>query len=58
MRIAWHCVRHKEEEVSKLVLWEPQHGETKRGSPKTTYIHTLPEGAGLATILLENSERQ
>ena len=23
MRVAWHCVTHKEEEASKLVLWQP-----------------------------------
>ena len=28
MRVAWHCVRNKEEEASKLVLWQPQHGQT------------------------------
>ena len=43
MRVARHCVRHKEEEASQLVLWQPQHGKTKRGKPNTTYIHTLHE---------------
>ena len=40
---------HKEEVVSKLVLREPQHGQTRRGI-KTTYIHTLLEDAGFTTI--------
>ena len=39
-----------EEVVPKLVLWQPQHGQTKRGRPKTTYIHTLLEDAGFTTI--------
>ena len=45
-----HCIKHKEEEVSKFVLWQPQHGQTKRGRPNTTYIQTLPEDTGFATI--------
>ena len=39
-----------EEVVPKLVLWQAQHGQTKRGRPKTTYIHTLLEDAGFTTI--------
>ena len=50
MRVAGHCVRHKEEEASKLVLWQPQHGQTKRGRPKTIYIHTLLEDTRFTTI--------
>ena len=42
MRVAGHCVRHKEEEASKFVLWQPQHGQTERGIGP----------------LLDNSERQ
>ena len=49
MRIAGHCVRHNEEEASKLILWQPQHGKRKRGKPKTTYVDTLLEDTGLAT---------
>ena len=30
MRVAGHCVRHKDEEASKLVLWQPQHRQTER----------------------------
>ena len=50
MRVTGHCVRHKEEEASQLVLWQPQHGKTKRGRPNTTYIHTLHEDTGFDTI--------
>ena len=50
MRVAGHCVRHKEEEASQLVLRHPQHGKTKRGKPNTTYIHTLHEDTGFDTI--------
>ena len=50
MRVAGHCVRHKEEEASKLVLRQPQRGRTKRVRPKTIYIHTLLEDTGFTTI--------
>ena len=32
------------------MLWQPQHGQTKRGRPKTIYIHTLLEDTGFTTI--------
>ena len=50
MSAAGHCVRHKEEEASKVMLWQLQHGQTKRGRPKTTYIHTLLEDTELVTF--------
>ena len=43
-------LEHSLEEASKLVLWQPQHGQTKRGRPKTIYIHTLHEDTGFTTI--------
>ena len=49
-RVAGHCVGHKEEEASHLVLWQPQHRHTKRGRSGTKYIHTLLEDTGFATI--------
>ena len=48
--LLWALCWHKEEMASKLVLWQPQHGQTKRGRIKTTYIHTLLEDAGFTTI--------
>ena len=62
IRVAGDCVRHKEEEASKLVLWQPQHGQTKRGRPKTTYMHNLLENSGfpiigeLRTAMLDQSD--
>ena len=50
MRVAGHCVRQKEEEALRLVLWQPQHGQTKRGRPNTTYVHTLIKDTVLDTI--------
>ena len=43
-------LEHSLEEASKLVLWQPQHGQTKRGRPKTIYILTLLEDTGFTTI--------
>ena len=50
MLIAGHCVRHKEEEASKLVLWEPTQGHRNRGRKTVTYIDTLKEDTGLLSI--------
>ena len=50
MRLAGHCIRHIEEEASKLVLWQPRHGTTKRGRKKTTYVDTLLNDTGLEYV--------
>ena len=47
MRLAGHCWRHKEEVISKLVLWEPLDGTRSRGKQKTTYIDKLLLDSGL-----------
>ena len=47
LRFVGHCVRHNDEIVSKLVLWEPHHGYSKRGRPATTYLDTLREDTGI-----------
>ena len=44
LRLASHSARHNEdneETVSKVLLWEPQHGHPNRGRPRTTYIDTI-----------------
>ena len=41
MRLAGHCLRHSEEEASKLVLWDPQHGSRGQGRPRVTFIDNL-----------------
>ena len=38
LRLAGHCVRHSEEEASKLVLWQPTEGRPSRGRRRVTYI--------------------
>ena len=41
LRLAGHCVRHSELEVSDLVLWEPTQGKSSRGSQRLTYVDML-----------------
>ena len=50
LRLASHSARHNEdneETVSKVLLWEPQHGHPNRGRPRTTYIDTIKADTGL-----------
>ena len=48
LRLAGHCVRHPEEEASKLVLWEPTQGHVNRGRKALTYVDLLKLDTGLA----------
>jgi len=41
MRLAGHCIRHKEEIAHQLVLWEPTEGKRSRGRRKINYIDNL-----------------
>ena len=47
MRLAGHCIRHKEEIASSLILWEPLEGTRKRGVQPTSYIDSLLRDAGV-----------
>ena len=49
MKLAGHCVRHPEEEASKLVLWQPTIGQARRGRRAVTYIDTLMRDTNLAS---------
>ena len=49
MKLAGHCVRHPEEEASKLVLWEPDRGVRNVGRRAVTYIDNLKADTGLET---------
>ena len=50
MLIAGHCVRHPEEEASKLVLWQPKRGKRNKGRQAVTYIDTLMEDTGIDNV--------
>ena len=47
LKLAGHCLRRKDELVSKLLLWTPSHGRRGRGRPAKTYIDVLKEDTGL-----------
>ena len=49
MKLAGHCVRHPEEEASKLVLWQPTIGQARIGRRAVTYIDTLMRDTNLAS---------
>ena len=50
LRIAGHCVRHPEEEASKVVLWQPARGTTNRGRRHFTFIDNLKKDTGLESV--------
>ena len=50
MKIASHCVRHQEEEASKLTLWQPAQGKRSVGRRKLSYIDTLLNDTGLHNV--------
>ena len=47
LKLAGHCVRHPEEEASKLILWEPTQGRSNVGRRAVTYIDTLKRDTGI-----------
>ena len=48
LKFSGHCFRQHQQTVSKLVLWDPQHG-TRRGRQKKTYLDILKEDTGLTS---------
>ena len=46
MKLAGHCIRHKEEVANKLVFWKPE-GKRTKGRPATNYIDKLLNDTGL-----------
>ena len=47
LKLAGHCVRHKEEISSNIVLWEPTRGRFRRGRKKKNFVDVLKEDTGL-----------
>ena len=62
MKLAGHCVRHADEEASKLILWEPSQGRSNVGRRAVTYIDNLKNDTGmdnineLKTAMMERSD--
>ena len=47
MRLAGHCIRHKEEIASDLVLWESSEGRASRGRRRRNFVDNLLEDTGM-----------
>ena len=47
LRLAGHCMRHPEEEASKVILWDPQRGKGRQGRRNKTFLDNLKEDTGL-----------
>lgn len=47
LRFAGHCYRAKEECVSSVLMWKPQHGKRRVGRPAKTYLDLIEEDTGL-----------
>ena len=58
LRLAGHCIRHSELEVSKLVLWEPIQGKSSRESQRLTYVDMLRRDTRLESTVDFRSLRQ
>ena len=50
LRIAGHCVRHKEEIANQLVLWQPTTGQRSRGIQSVSYVDCLLEDTGADNV--------
>ena len=50
LKLASHCVRHLEEEASKLVLWQPMSGRMNMGRPAVTYIDNFNSNTNLKSV--------
>ena len=47
LQFAGHCLRRDDELVSKLLLWQPSHGQRLRGRRKLNYVDSLTSDTGL-----------
>ena len=50
LRIAGHCVRHPEEEASRVVFWQPARGTANRGRRHLAFIYNLKKDTGLESV--------
>ena len=54
LRFSGHCFRAKDECISDVLLWKPQHGKRKVGRPAKTYTDLLEQDTGYTTNELRN----
>ena len=50
LRLAGHAQRHPELTLHKVLLWEPTHGQSKRGRPLKTFVDVLRQDTGLSDV--------
>eukprot|EP00116_Pleurobrachia_bachei_P018889 sb/3479151/ len=50
LRLAGHAQRHPELTLHKVLLWEPTHGQCKRGRPLKTFVDVLRQDTGLGDV--------
>ena len=50
LKLAGHCERHHEEIAGQVLLWEPIHGNRKRGRPAISYVDCLKRDTGLKSV--------
>ena len=50
LKIAGHCVRHKEEIANQFLLWQPTRGKRKRGRQAIIYVDCLLQDTGLEEV--------
>ena len=48
-RFVGHCYRREEEIIKDILLWTPNHGTTKLGRPRKTYVKQICDDTGLTT---------
>ena len=48
-RFVGHCYRSEEEIIKYVSLWTPNHGTTKLGRPRKTYVKQLCDDTGITT---------
>ncbi len=55
LQFAGHCQRRDDELVSKLVLWQPSHGQRQRGRRKLNYVDSLTLYTGFQIVELQTA---
>eukprot|EP00116_Pleurobrachia_bachei_P009181 sb/3469443/ len=50
LRLAGHAQRHPELTLHRVLLWEPLHGQAKRGRPEKTFVDVLRQDTGLRDV--------
>ena len=50
LRLAGHAQRHPDITLHKILLWEPLHGQARRGRPTKTFVDVLRQDTGLGDV--------